>query len=192
MNYQSFGLGNNKVANASNSNPVVYLDVAPKTTAAQGQQQGGGKQDQKDICFKCEEWGHWAKNCPLKGAPSPAPPPDTLSTPAPTPSNPSAFGALPGGSTLPTPLCRCNPPMFCKHVQAGANNKKGNAGKWFYGCSKDRESQCSYFEWADPPSVTGSTPQQLNLGTAGEASEASEQTRGTNDRRGTVLLKVAG
>ncbi|XP_070811476.1 DNA topoisomerase 3-alpha isoform X1 [Pituophis catenifer annectens] len=83
------------------------------------------------------------------------PGPRSSAGPRRTGSDPGASASRGGGG----PLCRCDQPVVTRTVQKEGPNK----GRQFHTCSKPREQQCGFFEWADdsllpaastfPPSV---------------------------------------
>ncbi|XP_013926805.1 PREDICTED: DNA topoisomerase 3-alpha [Thamnophis sirtalis] len=79
---------------------------------------------------------------------------------------PRRTGSDPGpGAGSGGPLCRCDQPVVTRTVQKEGPNK----GRQFHTCSKPREQQCGFFEWADEslfpaastfPSSAGRWPQR--------------------------------
>nr|XP_014344773.1 PREDICTED: DNA topoisomerase 3-alpha isoform X2 [Latimeria chalumnae] len=90
------------------------------------------------------------------------------------PGNKNDFG---GGSSA---TCRCNQPAVTRTVQKDGPNK----GRLFHTCSKPREQQCGFFQWADenvPPESGGgfSAPQFGAAGSSGGSGMKSKRA-GTN------------
>ncbi|XP_058013466.1 DNA topoisomerase 3-alpha isoform X2 [Ahaetulla prasina] len=89
-----------------------------------------------------------------------APPPGSSLPGQRSSAGPRRAGSDPGaGAGRGGPLCRCDQPVVTRTVQKEGPNK----GRQFHTCSKPREQQCGFFEWADdsllpaastfPPSV---------------------------------------
>lgn len=87
------------------------------------------------------------------GAPGfPAPAPGSSLPGQRSSAGPRRAGSDPGASTgRGGPLCRCDQPVVTRTVQKEGPNK----GRQFHTCSKLREQQCGFFEWADDSLLPG-------------------------------------
>lgn len=81
-----------------------------------------------------------------------APPPSSSLPGQRTAAGPRRAGSNPGASAgQGGPLCRCEQPAVTRTVQKEGPNK----GRQFHTCSKPREQQCGFFEWADESVLPG-------------------------------------
>ncbi|XP_020670289.3 DNA topoisomerase 3-alpha [Pogona vitticeps] len=74
-----------------------------------------------------------------------APPLGTLTRGGPGSARSRSEGAEPGGGGNGGAVCRCDQPAVTRTVQKEGPNK----GRPFHTCSKPREQQCGFFQWAD-------------------------------------------
>ncbi|XP_073504566.1 DNA topoisomerase 3-alpha [Phyllobates terribilis] len=86
--------------------------------------------------------------------------------------------------------CMCNQPAVTRTVQKDGANK----GRQFHTCSKPREQQCGFFQWADenappggsgdyPSAFGGSFPAQRNSGTKSKRSDHNSSDRGPTAKK---------
>lgn len=108
--------------------------------------------------FKCSagtcSFFLWADQPTQQGAqPSRGPPPRTSQAAWPSLGSGNTFGGGSGGQGGQT-MCGCNEAAALRTVQKDGPNK----GRMFHCCSKPREQQCGFFQWADenvPPPGRG-------------------------------------
>ncbi|ELR21299.1 uracilDNA glycosylase [Acanthamoeba castellanii str. Neff] len=104
-----------------------------------------------DLCYKCNETGHWASQCPNKKART-----------EPAGGDQSNFPPADG------PVCSHNEPSKVCTVR-----KEGpNQGRQFYACAQSRESQCKFFQWLDEPPRASSSFGGASSSSSGTASPA--------------------
>lgn len=84
-----------------------------------------------DRCYRCREFGHWAKNCPLGSV---------------RPQCSAAQSGDPGACNIPEILC-----PFCGGVcLILTSHTEKNPGKKFYKCPGQGAAQCKlFFQWCD-------------------------------------------
>ncbi|XP_056391516.1 DNA topoisomerase 3-alpha [Hyla sarda] len=101
----------------------------------------------------------------------------------------SRGGSGDGGSEGQT-NCMCNQPSVTRTVQKEGANK----GRQFHTCSKPREQQCGYFQWADenappggsgnfPSAFGGGAPMQRGSGTKSKRSDYNSSDRGPTAKK---------
>ena len=135
------GLLNKRVSNtAKNPNRKFYSCSSCKFFEWHDQQASGqpgaagsvpakcslAKDRSGDVCWKCNQTGHWANQCPNTGA---------AAAPAQT--------TAPTHDDVPSKQCPCGGGMCVIKT----SNTKRNPNRRFYKCP----AQCSFFEWHDPP-----------------------------------------
>ncbi|XP_062444554.1 DNA topoisomerase 3-alpha isoform X2 [Rhea pennata] len=75
-----------------------------------------------------------------------------------------------GGSTV----CKCDQPAITRTVQKDGPNK----GRQFHTCSKPRDQQCGFFQWADENMVPGAFGDSLNhFGSSGYSRELGSKAK---------------
>ncbi|XP_068099628.1 DNA topoisomerase 3-alpha isoform X2 [Hyperolius riggenbachi] len=75
--------------------------------------------------------------------------------------------------------CKCNQPAITRTVQKDGANK----GRQFHTCSKPREQQCGYFQWADenvPPGPSGDFPGGFGGGSGAQRGFGAKKKRSDN------------
>lgn len=80
-----------------------------------------------------------------------------------------------GGETK----CMCNQPAITRTVQKDGANK----GRQFHTCSKPREQQCGFFQWADenaPPGPSGDFPTTFSGGSGAQRGFGQKNKRSDN------------
>ena len=58
-----------------------------------------------------------------------------------------SFFQVPNGGTADEKLCKCG--LVCRKNKCGPSSKPENVGKYFWACSKPRETSCRFFEFVD-------------------------------------------
>ncbi|KAM5152554.1 DNA topoisomerase 3-alpha [Mantella aurantiaca] len=84
----------------------------------------------------------------------------------------------PGGQTV----CMCNQPAITRTVQKDGANK----GRQFHTCSKSRDQQCGFFQWADenvPPGPSGDFPPTFGGGSSAQRGFGQKSKRIDNSDR---------
>uniref|UniRef100_A0A670JML9 DNA topoisomerase n=1 Tax=Podarcis muralis TaxID=64176 RepID=A0A670JML9_PODMU len=82
-----------------------------------------------------------------------------------------------GGGGGQGAVCRCGQPAVTRTVQKEGPNK----GRQFHTCSKPREQQCGFFQWADENTAPGKERGLDGLGTGDDSGE-SGNTRGSGTK----------
>ncbi|XP_007425112.1 DNA topoisomerase 3-alpha isoform X1 [Python bivittatus] len=101
---------------------------------------------------------------------------------------PGREGANPGASAgRGGALCRCEQPVVTRTVQKEGPNK----GRQFHTCSKPREQQCGFFEWADESPLPAATtfPSSRSTGEWAQRGPGTKAKRSNSDSSLTAPMK---
>mmetsp|Transcript_11167 Transcript_11167/g.24607 ORF Transcript_11167/g.24607 Transcript_11167/m.24607 type:complete len:345 (+) Transcript_11167:52-1086(+) len=126
-------------------------------TGGAGIQGGKAPMDRSTTqCYKCNQMGHWAKECPMDAGAAGFGGGGGFGQPtAPFVSKGTTFGGgggcFSGGSSElpppgPPPACPCGTP-----AEAKMSRSARNPNRWFYKAACQRD--CGFFKWADEDSV---------------------------------------
>ncbi|XP_038972557.1 uncharacterized protein LOC103723908 [Phoenix dactylifera] len=93
---------------------------------------------QKNVCFGCNQEGHWVRDCPLRARPSPG-----------SPGSAAAGIGAPGGRGYPERQCPCGRgPCIVL-----TSRTERNPNRDFYRCPvKSATEKCKFFLWCDTAS----------------------------------------
>ncbi|KAM4631525.1 DNA topoisomerase 3-alpha [Discoglossus pictus] len=97
------------------------------------------------------------------------------------PENFRARGGSRDNDTGGQAMCNCNQPAVTRTVQKDGANK----GRQFHTCSKPREQQCGFFQWADenvPPGPTGDFSSPFGGGSGSQRGFGTKNKRSHSDQ----------
>jgi hypothetical protein len=124
----------------------------------------GGGATSRGSCFKCNQTGHFARDCTADAASGGGRPGATYPRSAAPGYNVSRG---PSGGTGPgdVPQCGCGIPATSRTV-----SKEGvNQGRAFFVCINREPAKCAFFQWADSATAPDSRPAQSGAAGAGMA-----------------------
>ncbi|KAM6186541.1 DNA topoisomerase 3-alpha isoform 2-T2 [Rhynchocyon petersi] len=91
----------------------------------------------------------------------------------------------PGAGSGGTTSCLCSQPVITRIVQKEGPNK----GRQFHTCSKPREQQCGFFQWADENAASGTISDSPWTGGTWEPEARSKRHRGSSSTVGSTAKK---